>query len=87
MGALLAILFAIITGVAFAAGLYYLVFGKLISGLMGFSSIARQWKSEDKQKVNLMRSLGFVAGGLVNLLIFLTLAPIFIGVIIAIIPK
>lgn len=54
---------------------------------MGFSSVARQWKSEDKQKVNLMRSLGFVAGGLANLLIFLTLAPIFIGVIIAIIPK
>lgn len=86
MGAFLAIIFAIITGVAFAAGLYYLVFGKLISGLMGFSSVARQWKSEDKQKVNLMRSLGFVAGGLVNLLIFLTIALV-IGVIIAIIPK
>ena len=86
MGDLLAILFAIITAVAFAAGLYYLIFGKLISGLMGFSSVAREWKSEDKQKVNLMRSLGFVAGGLVNLLIFLTIALI-ISVIIAIIPK
>lgn len=86
MGDLLAILFAIITAVAFAAGLYYLIFGKLISGLMGFSSVAREWKSEDKQKVNLMRSLGFVAGGLVNLLIFLTIALV-IGVIIAIIPK
>nr|DAN02149.1 MAG TPA: hypothetical protein [Caudoviricetes sp.] len=86
MGDLLAILFAIITAVAFAAGLYYLIFGKLISGLMGFSSVAREWKSEDKQKVNLMRSLGFVAGGLVNLLIFLTIALV-IGVIVAIIPK
>lgn len=53
---------------------------------MGFSSVAREWKSEDKQKVNLMRSLGFVAGGLVNLLIFLTIALV-IGVIVAIIPK
>nr|DAM80553.1 MAG TPA: hypothetical protein [Caudoviricetes sp.] len=86
MGDLLAILFAIITAVAFAAGLYYLIFGKIISGLMGFSSVAREWKSEDKQKVNLMRSLGFVAGGLVNLLIFLTIALV-IGVIVAIIPK
>ncbi len=86
MGDLLAILFAIITAVAFAAGLYYLIFGKLISGLMGFSSVAREWKSEDKQKVNLMRSLGFVAGGLANLLIFLTIALV-IGVIVAIIPK
>ena len=86
MGDLLAILFTIITAVAFAAGLYYLIFGKLISGLMGFSSVAREWKSEDKQKVNLMRSLGFVAGGLVNLLIFLTIALV-IGVIVAIIPK
>lgn len=86
MGDLLAILFAIITAVAFAAGLYYLIFGKLISGLMGFSSVAREWKSEDKQKVNLMRSLGFVAGGLVNLLIFLTIALV-IGVIVAIISK
>lgn len=86
MGDLLAILFAIITAVAFAAGLYYLIFGKLISGLMGFSSVAREWKSEDKQKVNLMRSLGFVAGGLVNLLIFLTIALVIV-VIVAIIPK
>lgn len=87
MGALLAILFAIITGVAFAAGLYYLVFGKLISGLMGFSSIARQWKSEDEQKVNIMKSLGLMSGGLANLLIFLTIVPLIIGLIIAIIPK
>lgn len=45
-----------------------------------------QESSEDKQKVNLMRSLGFVAGGLANLLIFLTIALV-IGVIVAIIPK
>lgn len=81
------IIIVIVMAVALAAGLYYFVFGKLISGLMGFSGVARQWKSEDKQKENLMRSLGVVAGGLANLLIFLTLAPIFIGVIIAIIPK
>lgn len=87
MGTALLIITAIVMAVALAAGLYYFVFGKLISGLMSFSGIARQWKSEDKQKESLMRSLGVVAGGLSNLLIFLTVAPLIIGVIIAIIPK
>ena len=86
MGAASFIISTIVIAGTLAAGLCYLVFGKLISGLMGFGGVARQWKSEDKQKVSLMRSLGFVAVGLANLIIALIIGVI-IGVIIAIIPK
>ena len=79
--------FISILTVALVAGLYYLIIGKLVRGLRCFSRFAGQWKSEDEQKVNIMKSLGLVSGGLANLLIFLTIVPLIIGLIIAIIPK
>lgn len=72
-----------IIGGAVIVGLYFLAIGTLVKGLRNFNRYAKQWRSEDEVRVNVMKSLGQISDGLANFLLFLMIVPPIIAVIVA----